>query len=184
MSPRSLDKPLLPGAALLVAVPVVLTWLLTPAPVAAEQQERAGSRDRHPEAEQQREWGGRRWDRDDDDRRHRGDDDRGDHDRRQERDRRDWDRRYDHRHHHDRDRHRDFHYYGAYGPQWPSYRFGSQFVVPRQIHRHDRYYASFFVGLVFFPGHGHYHSSYLFPVWIAGGWGFRPHYYCDGALFQ
>jgi hypothetical protein len=59
------------------------------------------------------------------------------------------------------------------------------FVVPIRLSpRALATYRDYHHGRIYYRAHRHYHAVYNFPVYTSAGWASRPHYYCNGALYD
>jgi hypothetical protein len=60
-----------------------------------------------------------------------------------------------------------------------------RFVIPARLDRREhRRLAPYSRGSVWYAPHRHRHAVYSFPVRFDGVWVERPHYYCEGALYE
>ena len=110
----------------------------------------------------------------------------------------------DHRHrsrhgHHDRGHHAGHGRHGShpvFGHDHPRHRVDirhrgirdsrryTSFVIPQRIYARDHHvFSRHHQGRIFYAPHRHHHAVYDFPVYTRYGYVYRPHYYCDGALF-
>ena len=86
-------------------------------------------------------------------------------------------RNWNHGHRHDDHRARGH----DHGPRFIGV---DRFVVPRRIRSFELTgFRPYYRGVVFHSGHRHNHRLYAFPVRSRYGFVYRPHAYCDGALF-